>query len=400
MKDVYFIQYYGKNPWYDTFPKYHFRNGFSQTYKSLKNKGDFIWVNEKDEIPIDKGTLYISVWFVEIIPSIIKKAKENPNLEIHIGGPAFSKYEGNIEHVKNLHVHSIITVEELFNLEYDKNAWGLDIPSGFDNIGYNVSIEAGVGCIWGKCNYCKRVGRSENYTSLTRTDIPIIDYDSNKYIWLNTSCINPDDLSTIFLKLPYRDDLFIGTYIRGDNLMLKALQKNLPLMKTNTQHLTFSMGVEIPSNRMLKYINKGTTVKSLKNNLSLIASYGIHLNLTLMLGFNNFTWDDVKEIQDFFEDLKNTVDLSKIHVTLYKLMILKDRPIYKNPPGKLIKWNKWDSHLKVPDIYKCNLQGEQKVINDTLRSYYKSLNFEIFNDGYDKYDDLRSVKMLGFNRKK
>lgn len=368
--DTYFIQYFAQESWYNfpkfgPFPKWHFRNGFSANYKVLKNYGDFIWLKEGDKIPITKGVVYVSLSYSHIFKDIVESAINNPDLKIIAGGPAFTKYFDYKSHITNLEIVKNIRVEDLFKIEYDEKNWGLEIPLGFENIGYDFSLVKGKGCWWGKCIFCKWSDhlRSEDYKILSYGNIPIINYPGLKCIWLNSASMFPSDIIKIYSNLPVRDDVIYSSYIRGDELTYTALEQVMPEIEKIASQLVFSIGVELPSKKRLDYIKKGTTPECLFKVVDLLSNAGCMINLNFILGWPDLTWAEAFEVVDWLYKLKKT----NLCAILYRLMIIEDRPIYKmvRHPISLLKK---EGNLKA---YIYCLSDEQKEINDFIRRHLR-----------------------------
>jgi hypothetical protein len=376
MKDTYFLQYFTDAPWFEKDkPMFHFHNGFSAAYHNLKNKGDFIWLKSGTKLSIESGIVYASLMYDTEVKSLMDVARQNPNIEIHIGGPMISIYDIKKNNIPNFITHPQIMVEELFNINYDPNAWGLELPYGFKNIGYNFSLVNGTGCSWAKCNFCKRQNGTFNYKErIPDREIPIIKASGTKYIWIRTATINPDFLR----QMPYRKDVVYCSYIRGDEFNYKKLKK-----ADLHPGMQFSIGVELPSNRMLKYVCKGSTIESLTKTIKLLRKNKCKIHISLMLGFNNFNWDDIEEAKRFFSK-----DFSDITASIYYLTIIGDRTIYYNPPGPIKKqsfainseWNK--TILDFPGMYQCVLNDEQWQLNNTLYKIYINSGLQINFDGW------------------
>jgi hypothetical protein len=382
MKDVYFIQYFSKDPWLITngteIPSYHFHNGFSSAYYNLVNKGDFIWLESGQDLPIESGIVYVSLMYGDNVKSLLDAAKNNPNLEIHVGGPLLSVNDIKRDlSLVNFITHPNIMVEELFGLAYDPDAWHLELPGKFSNIGYNFGAIDGTGCPWAKCTFCKCQKSTFNYRELSRLTrkVPVIDSPGMKYIWVRSATMDPD-----FLKLmPYREDVLYCNYFRGDEVNYRKL-----LNSDLHPGMLFSLGVEVPSPRMLKYVRKGSTVESLLKTIKLLRKHGCLIHINLMLGFNNMEWEDVDYIMEFFRNLSVDVKLSDITATIYHLLVIPGRVIFDDPPGPIELWVGYKTCLDLPGVYRCRMDKKQKQINDTLYRFYHESGLKINSDVYQK----------------
>ncbi|MBW2633674.1 MAG: hypothetical protein JRE14_06025, partial [Deltaproteobacteria bacterium] len=97
MKDTLFLQFYNqiKGAYYDLC------NGYSDTYDLCRSKGDFFWTEHETDrtkwhddttytsrqLPIDKGTVYISAIYVNHLYQAYMWARAYPNIKFVVGGP-------------------------------------------------------------------------------------------------------------------------------------------------------------------------------------------------------------------------------------------------------------------------------------------------------------------------
>jgi hypothetical protein len=340
--------------------------------------GDFIWLEEGQEIPDITGTAYVSVSYKNVFNSIVDKAIRNPNLKLVLGGPAFTKYfKPNVD-ISNLIIMRDKRVEELFDIEYNPDNWGLEIPPGFDNVGYDFSLVRGKGCWWGKCIFCKWADhlKSNDYGVLPYKEIPVIDYPGNKYIWLNSASMFPEDIIKVYSNLPNRTDVYYSSYIRGDEKTYEALEKALCEADDMAKQMVFALGVELPERRLLSYVKKGTTPEILLKTIKLLLDKGCLVNLNFILGWPELTWDNAYEISDWFSNLNGYNNLTAI---LYRLMIIDDRPIYTMSDRPIALMSSMNGTL----VYKYILNEEQIKINEFIRTSIHNCFGERLIDNYD-----------------
>lgn len=381
--DTYFLQYWTTEPWVvchkDKEPAIHLHNGFSSAYENLKHFGDFLWHKSGSKLTLTSGKVYASLMYGDNVENLMEAARNNPDLEIHVGGPLISVNDIKKDpDVPNFITHPNIMVEELFDLKHDPYAWGLPIPKlpvGFP-IAYNFGAVHGTGCPWAKCTFCKCQRSTSNYEELARLkrDVPVINYFGHKDIWVRSASMEPAFLD----KMPYREDVTYHNYLRGDWVNYgKLVHANLH------PGMLFSLGVEIPSNRMLKKLKKGTSTSSIRQTIKLLNSEGCRIHINLMLGFNDFKWEDVQEISEWLNLLSQDVNLSDITATIYHLIIVPGREIFENPPGMIEKYDTYKSYLDLPGIYKCVLDDRQLAMNDAIHKLYYESGLHINNDRYE-----------------
>lgn len=383
ISDTWFVQYWSDDPWVvlgkNDPPAIHFHNGFSSAYHKLKHMGDFMWLKQGQKLPFTRGNIYVSLMYPDAVDSIVETARENPDLKIHLGGPLLSVNNINTgADVPNLITYPQMMVEEVLGIQYDPKNWGLDLPMlpVGQGIAYNYGAINGTGCPWAKCTFCKCQKSTHNYEELSRlrNPVPVIHHDGFKYVWIRSASMEPS-----FLKcMPKKPDTMYCNYLRGDWVNYGKLV-HAPLH----DGMLFSMGVEIPSNRMLRKVKKGSTTSSMKQTIKFLDASGCRVHINLMLGFNNFKWEDVNEVGMFLDDLSKDVDLSKITATIYHLIIVPGREIFENPPGPLERYDSYKSCLDLGGIYKCVLDDKQRAMNDMIHQLYYESGLQINNDRYE-----------------
>jgi hypothetical protein len=349
-----------------------FQNGFSHTWNSCKNMGDFIWIKHGENLPINKGRVFVSVWYKNDALEAERWARENPDLDVIIGGPLLTHYEINIG--KDLKNFRQIIKEDVENaLSIETSDWNLNVLSGYDNIGYSFGIVRGIGCYWGKCYYCKY-----HHTPVYRTfkEIPIIEYPGHKYIWLHTFSISPRMIRDIYSNIPNRNDVSYMTYMRADDSILKSLQYAFNKTKAPLTNFLFDLGIEVPSNRMLKWMKKGSTVESYLKLIKFLCENGCRLHFNLMTDWPNLLDEDVKNIESFLTKLSCIKGHETITANLYPLQIVYDRPFIKEFTNLI----KEDNYFWAIDIFHPVLTSEQKRVNNNIRKLYSNFPFLHFED--------------------
>lgn len=350
-----------------------FQNGFSHTWHNCKSQGDMVWLKHGEDPPITKGAIFVSVWYKQDAIEAERWARQYPNLDVTIGGPLLTHYEINIgRDLKNFKQIQGMDVEQ--GLSIDTSNWGLDILSGYSNIGYSFGIVKGIGCYWGKCYYCK-YHHKPVYREFE--SIPIIDYPGHKYIWLHTFSIEPKTIKDIYTKLPNRSDVSYMTYMRADDRILKALQYAFDRTSAPTENFMFDLGIEVPSNRMLQWMKKGSTVESYLKLVEFLCKHKCRLHFNLMTDWPNLTEEDVKEIGSFLTKLGYIEGHQTITANLYPLQVVYDRPFMKEFGDQLVKE---ENPFWSIDIFHPILTDKQRHINDSVRALYSKFPFLYFED--------------------
>jgi hypothetical protein len=375
MKDTIFVMF-NKDAWklFDRKSSYRlFQNGFSYTWDYCKNHGDIVWLTYGDDLPITKGTVYVSGWFKEDGIEAARWAKENPKLNIIMGGPLFAHYNINVgKDLPNFSYIRFDDAEKYFNIK-DKLKWNLEVLPGYENVGYSFGITIGTGCYWGECCYCK-MHKGPVYREFE--EIPIIDYPGNKFIWLHTFSIEPDMIRSLIPKLENRNDVNYITYMRADKNIYKALKYAFKNKKVDGSHLYFDLGIEVPSDRMLNWMKKGSTVKNYLNVIDLLYKQNCRMHFNLMTEWPNITEEDVDSIGRFLLELEKIGCAKNVTANLYPIQIVYDRQFFHEFKDVYKEHNPfWDM-----DIYHPNLTEEQININNKVRKLYANFPFLHFED--------------------
>ncbi|KKK73758.1 hypothetical protein LCGC14_2890610 [marine sediment metagenome] len=82
-----------------------------------------------------------------------------------------------------------------------------------------------------------------------------------------------------------------------------ALKEVLEKWQGEFPNLMLGLGIEFPSNRMLKYVGKGFEKEEMLTSLRICNQYGIRVNGNFMLGWNNLIEDDLRELEDFLAQI-------------------------------------------------------------------------------------------------
>ena len=302
--DTLFVQFYSKT----SYPPlcFHLGNGFSDTYDLCNRKGDFHWVRyhyEKivvEELPIKKGTVYISSLFVGQLHIAYLWAKKYPNIKFIVGGPGVHSSYLVGEIPKNL-LLTEKTVEEWFEVPNFSGKWNLQIPKEIpanDTIYFTYVLDNR--CYWGNCIFCSYDNARTLTANRIRKDIKFefekINYNGKKMIRLGTDAIAPKHIR-ILNKLPLVKNL--DSY----KAFLRAGKKELNTIKSldNLDWLDiirFNIGLEFPTDRMWKYMKKGYDTETVVELLNFLKKNFI---IKIIIGWNNLIEDDLINLERFMK---------------------------------------------------------------------------------------------------
>jgi len=298
MADTLFIQFYGEGKrWLN------FYNAFSDTYDLCKSKGDFLWVNLNDvdvDLPISKGTIYVSSIFLEHLDQTIKWAKRYPNIKFIVGGQSiqsFSNYTFGIDISKNIEV-TTKSVEQYFGVSDFSYKWKFKIPIK-SNKEYNMmSYTLDTSCYWGKCIFCNfynkecRIRRECDFSVFEN-----IGHDGKIWMKLNSNTFNPFYIKKI-PDLPNLKNFKYQFNMRCDKANYTAIEKVLEKLLM-LYELRITLGIEFPTNHILDYMKKGITVDDIMRTLDILGKYDIEIISTFIVGWPVLTKKDLKDLSYF-----------------------------------------------------------------------------------------------------
>jgi len=314
-------------------------------------------------LPINKGTVYISAIYTNHLYQSYVWAKEYPNIRFIVGGPVAAERRIDakgwnplyfaIDSYKVLPSNLKITgksVEDWFEVVNFSAKWKLDVPEFVpdDNKIY-FSYTLDNGCYWSKCIFCnialhaKDLFRKRKDMNFEFQDIK---HNGTKIVRLNTGSIRIPYIREVLPKLPCRDNMEYRLFMRPAKAENKALKEVLNKHSGEFPKCVLGFGIEFPSNRMLRYIDKGCNTDEILEFLSLCRSNRIRVNANLILGWDNLIEDDIKEVKNFMDRVPDN-SITSVQV----------RWLFAHP------------HTKVHDTYK----GE----GITLGPFYEGFHTEI-----------------------
>ncbi|OPX35551.1 MAG: hypothetical protein B1H12_08730 [Desulfobacteraceae bacterium 4484_190.2] len=367
MRDTLFLQFYNKTKsgYFDLC------NGFSDTYDLCKSKGDFYWTEheidrtrwyldetyENRELPINKGTVYISAIYMNHLYQSYVWAREYPNIRFIVGGPivAERRIDENGWHPVYVKIdsHDMLpsnleltgrSVEDWFEVPNFSGKWKIDVPEFVpdDNRVY-FSYTLDNGCYWRKCVFCN-IALHAREVFRKRKDMKYefaaIEHNGRKIVRLNTGSITTKYIREVLPALPRRDDIEYRLFMRSAKAENTALKEVLNECGDKFPKLILGFGMEFPTNRMLRYVGKGCNTGEVLEFLRLCHENKIHINANFILGWDNLIQDDISELDNFMdsipEDSITTFQMrwlfahphTKVHDT-YKGKAIKLGPFYE-----------------------------------------------------------------------
>ena len=387
MRDTLFLQFYNKTKsgYFDLC------NGFSDTYDLCKSKGDFYWTEheinrtkwylnetyENRELPINKGTVYISAIYMNHLYQSYVWAKEYPNIRFIVGGPiaAERRIDENGWHPVYVEVdsHDMLpsnleltgrSVEDWFEVPNFSGKWKVDVPEFVPNdsrIYFSYTLDNG--CYWRKCVFCN-IALHAREVFRKRKDMKYefkdMEHNGHKIVRLNTGSITTKYIREVLPELLRGDDIEYRLFVRPAKAENTALKEVLIECGDKFPKLILGFGMEFPTNRMLKHIGKGSNTDEVLEFLRICHENTIHINANFILGWDNLIQDDIKELENFMDSVpENSITTfqmrwlfahphTKVHDT-YKGKAVRLGPFYEGFRTKINK-EQMELNRKAGDI--------------------------------------------------
>ena len=359
MKDCVFIQFYSNFKNSDVFD---LGNGFSDTYDLCKSRGDLVWLNHNKYDPtlenfgysskfiINNGTAYISALYITHLYQIYIWALRYPDVHFIVGGPVITSdcFIIKKEIPKNITLVNE-SVENYFGISDFSQSWKLHIPDIIPNkntIIFSYTLENK--CYWGKCRFCtvsndKKIHRKRKNINYEFKDIK---YDGKKIVRLGTDSFNPTQIKKVMYNLPYFEGLDnYRIFMRAANKELSALKSIGKIPKAQ-----FTLGLEFPTDRMWKYMNKGYNHKDVLDMIQFLTEMKVGIALNIILGWNNLKNEDIIELKNFMNKLYSPRSFS---------LLLHNLFIYHNS-----------------DLYNLYEKGEEYRLGPFYMGFFPKLNVE------------------------
>lgn len=328
MNDTLFIQFFGqtKSGWFDLC------NGFSDVWDLCKSKGDFLWlphVQAADkwydpeaygdlDLPITKGKVYVSASYVNHLYQAYIWALQYPEIQFTVGGPVASERCGDktgwhsvhFKVEKDLPKNLNLTgqsVESIFGVPEFSGIWKLEIPPSIPNnsrVYFSYTIENL--CYWKKCPFCSIAQHTMDHARKRREfglEFKNLDFKGHKIVRLNTGSMTPDHIKKILPILPRRKDMEYRYFMRAAKAETLALREVVSQLNGDIPPSTLGFGIEFPSDRMWRYLNKGTHMDEVMETIDFCKESGFKVNANVILGWKNLVEQDLKDLESFMDNL-------------------------------------------------------------------------------------------------
>jgi len=378
MKDTVFIQFYSFTSWAPICIE--LGNGFSDTYDFCKSKGDIHWIkyyHDKEpntEFIIDKGTAYISALYTGHLYTAYLWAKKYPEVKFIVGGPA------TVAHfiTKKLPSNFILmrgSVEEWFGIQHFPCEWKLKLPEEVqpNDIIYFTYVLDNT-CYWSKCIFCSCTIDNkidDRFRKNLNFEFKNITHKGPLMIRLGTHAIQSQDIKNL-CNLPKLSNL------NGYRIFIRPSKKEFEALKSFgnldwTNNIKFCMGLEFPTKRMWRYMNKGYRTETVLGIINLL-KYNFHISM--ILGWNNLIKKDLEDLEDFMKRLPNNKPDTSIKIA--RLYVQPGTPMYDTHEKQGEDWN---GPFYVGSYVKLNKEQFElnELAEEIIVKYSKEKNYFLLN---------------------
>lgn len=237
-------------------------------------------------------------------------------------------------------------------------------------------LETSRGCLWG-CVYCNKsvFGRTFRPKSPCRV---VEEIKRMLDLGFEELHITDDGFTTIIPRAEEICHKIIDENIKFPWATMNGIRAdrvNLPLLKKMKQAGCYRVfyGVESGNNQVLKRINKGEDLQTIKNAIEMTKQAGIEAYGFFMLGLPGDTEETMKDTIRFAKSLK--LDMAKVSIT----SPLPATPLYEEckKGGRLLSedWSQYNLYTSPRHLYK-----HESLSWDTIEKYYNEFYREFYLD--------------------
>lgn len=360
MSDTLFLQFYSKQT-YNGKTGFTLNNGFSDSLSECKNRGDVIWYEydldetkyyqedeySNQELPISKGTVYISAVYPNHLYQSYLWSKMYPNIKFVVGGPMlfgceeqpdtrtrFLFFNINEDLPKNLYLTSK-SVEQILEIPDYSVPWSLEPPKEAtfnDSLKFSYTLENQ--CYYKKCIFCSTAYQRRNqYRSRAIMDLDYTQFSDYRFniIRLNTGSITPYHIENVIPKLSSENNMMHYIFIRIVKRDLECFRNTLSKLET-MPNFNMGIGLEFPTERMWKYIRKGFSFDNVLLISDICMQFNLQLCLNFVVGWNTLKSQDIIELKNNIDRIPNEVVKS---VRLWWLFAHQRTEVYNTYDGRI-----------------------------------------------------------------
>ncbi|NQU56719.1 MAG: tetratricopeptide repeat protein [Rhodospirillales bacterium] len=190
-----------------------------------------------------------------------------------------------------------------------------------------IPILTSKGCFWRKCSFCEEGSVNQYAEALVSRVVDELEYHySNGFTYFQfvDEMITPERLRLLSEEIIRRKlkVFFYGTLRPTSDFKEEILHL---MYEAGFRYVIW--GVESCNRRVLKLVNKGTSIKSITNTLKFSKNAGIRNHVFMFVGFPSETPDELLDTMQFFYD--NQENIHQIHTGEFNLY--EGTEIFNNP---------------------------------------------------------------------
>ena len=308
-------------------------NGFS----SAGDLVDPIWVNSATRLSdgekrlfAQQNEIYVSLWSSQELNRVLIWADQFPWIKFFVGGP-LAPWLIRTEDFPNSVQLCTGLVEDVLGVDYDPKRWKCILPHTSTEMRI-YSFYSGTTCYWGKCTFCSTHIKGSKAHLDRPYDLSRLESAPAGTIFLTNPSMSPKDLECL-PTLNCEDKVYLF-YAASNTDTYAALEQMLPKITKPAAYVA-RIGVEFPSEKMLRLMNKNSTLDILIKFINLLDAYGVRKHLTYISGWPETTREDVEEAKKFFDALNDKDDERTIHA-VNRLHFPLDKPYIDKERKQLI----------------------------------------------------------------
>lgn len=310
-----------------------FGGGYAST--ELRELSDIRVFNYTDFIVLDDGEIPL----LQIIKFLDNKIPQNELKRSFINENNQVKYINN-PFIKDI-AHENTGTPDYSGLPLNKYLSLIEVTNPMHRLwtdGRWNKLTLAHGCYWHRCTFCDTsldyVGRFDAATAKTLVDKieKIIEQTGEKSFHFTDEAAPPSLLAELALELLRRKlNITWWTNIRFE----AGFTQDLAKLMTASGCIAVAGGLEVASDRLLKLINKGVSLKQVSKTTRNLASQGIMIHAYLMYGFPTQT---AQETIDSLEVVRQLFYHGLIQSAYWHLFtVTVHSPVGKNPEKYKIK---------------------------------------------------------------
>lgn len=235
-----------------------------------------------------------------------------------------------------------------------------------------LPIEANTACYWGKCNFCYY---STNDTKLFEGDKKEIDEIVEEIAYMNKEyqatsfffvdeCLPPATAFKIASQILQKNlKIHWASEIRFDATFT---EEKLRLLRSSG-YVMAMLGLESGQERVLKAMNKGTDIQTIRKMLKNCSEVGIHTYAMFFLGFPSETKEEALKTIEFIDENIEYIN----YYSFGPFILTKNIDIFQNPQRYGVKVYNNDNDLALSVHYDVDVglsEDETSLLVDQIKA--------------------------------